>query len=143
MPCGLLYLHEGAIHKTYFPNPKSKLPVLCKDGTFELIQWGRRENESGVLPLGGWAKKIQLEQGQWDRFFPTSVKIMGSEFLEIDPQTGAGSWYSITPGQYIHGVIMRDQKEFRCYLVTVEADKTFANQHWPQLLTDKSRSSIL
>ena len=40
---------QGKEWKTYFPNPKSALPILKSDGLIEWIKWGR--HKEGQAPF--------------------------------------------------------------------------------------------
>ena len=50
---GVYYSINGQDVRVYFPNPKATLPVKKKTGSIELLPWGRRKEQRGVLPLGG------------------------------------------------------------------------------------------
>jgi len=55
---GVQYQYKGEIVKTYFPNPNAELPILMKNKSIELIRWGRRKEQQGHLPQGGWARHM-------------------------------------------------------------------------------------
>jgi hypothetical protein len=61
------------------------LPVLKKDGSIELLPWGRRQKQPGFLPVTGWAKIESIYGGVWERYFPkpvkdSSIKLYGKRF---------------------------------------------------------------
>jgi hypothetical protein len=49
-----------------FPNPQAKLPILMRDGNISLMEWGRRKEQEGNLPLGGWARLDSIDAGRWE-----------------------------------------------------------------------------
>jgi len=53
---GVNYTIKGEKVNVYFPNPEAKLPILMRDGCIGLYFWGRRKEQAGRLPLGGWAR---------------------------------------------------------------------------------------
>lgn len=136
MCCGAIYQFEGEIIKTYFPNPKAKLPVRTKGGEIELIDWGRREAQDGQLPLGGWARLESIRDGVWDKYFFHHVKVMIDQFMEKDRATGASEWFGVNKGQYVHGIVANDAETTRLYVVTIEPDFEGAiHDRWPRVLT--------
>ncbi|MEJ1390716.1 MAG: hypothetical protein RPU34_07445, partial [Candidatus Sedimenticola sp. (ex Thyasira tokunagai)] len=100
---GVYYLIEGQEVRTYFPNPKARLPVRKRVGGVELLPWGRRKSQAGKLPLGGWARLESIYEGRWDRWFPTPVKLNISQFMEKDIE-GGSHWYDLTPGKWVQGL---------------------------------------
>lgn len=131
---GVHYLYEGGEHTVYFPNPHATLPVLCKDNQVVRLPWGRRQQQAGSLPLGGWARLDSIYGGRWDRWFPQPVKIMVRSFMEKDHE-GRSHWFDITPGQFIQGLVAREQHEQRVYVVTIEPQQTDAvHDRWPRIL---------
>ena len=75
MCAGVYYSTDGADVRLYFPNPKAQLPVKMRDGHAELLPWGRRHEQSGELPLGGWARLDGIYAGRWDRWMPVPVRL--------------------------------------------------------------------
>ena len=127
--CGGVYFRYGDdVLRMYFPNPKAVLPILKKDGTIILLPWGRRLNQSGNLPMGGWAKQDSIYAGRWDKYFPTPLKIPVLSFMEKDFE-GHPHWYDLNKGQYIQGLLAKDNNELRVYIVTIEPDVEDASIH--------------
>ncbi|WP_127477227.1 hypothetical protein [Sulfurivermis fontis] len=94
--CGGVYFsHNGEDQRVYFPNPKAVLPVRRKDGSVILLPWGRRKTQSGVLPMGGWARLDAIHAGRWDKWFPVPVKLPIKSFMEKDIE-GNSHWYDLT-----------------------------------------------
>jgi hypothetical protein len=81
--CGGAYFQHGdETRRMFFPNPQAVLPVLKKDGSQILIPWGRRQDQLGRLPLGGWAKLESIYGGVWEKYFARPVKIPVLAFME-------------------------------------------------------------
>ncbi|MEJ2530121.1 MAG: hypothetical protein P8Z39_08740 [Gammaproteobacteria bacterium] len=132
---GVYYLINGEEVRTYFPNPKACLPVKKRSGGIELLPWGRRKGQAGDLPLGGWARLDSIYAGRWDRWFPTPVKLMASQFMEKDIE-GQSNWYDITPGKWIQGLVARYNSERRVYVVTITPEREDAvHERWPRILS--------
>lgn len=131
---GVYYSHQGQDVRVYFPNPKAQLPVRIRGGGIELLPWGRRKDQKGELPLGGWARLDSIYAGRWDRWFPVPVKLPIKQFMEKDLE-GSSHWYDLTPGQWIQGLVARDGHEQRVYVVTVEPQLADAvHDRWPRLV---------
>jgi hypothetical protein len=131
---GVYYNHQGADIRVYFPNPKAMLPVRTRRGDIALLPWGRRKDQQGALPLGGWARLDSIYSGRWDRWFPVPVKLPIKQFMEKDLE-GSSHWYDLTRGQWIQGLVARDGHEQRVYVVTVEPQLADAvHDRWPRLV---------
>lgn len=132
---GIFYLHEGKQVRTYFPNPNARLPVKMKPGDISLLPWGRRKEQPGALPLGGWARLESIKSGVWDKWFPIPVKIMVSQFMEKD-RKGNTHWFDVTDGKWIQGLVARNSGEFRVYVVTITPQMPDAiHDRWPRILS--------
>ena len=134
--CGGVYysVNDGDI-RFYFPNPKAQLPVRTRSGGTRLLGWGRRLDQAGKLPLGGWARLDGIYEGRWDRWFPVPVKIPVKSFMENDLE-GRSRWFDLTRGQWIQGLVARDRHEQRIYVVTIipEFDNAM-HERWPRILS--------
>jgi len=132
---GVYYHHNGQDVRVYFPNPKAMLPVITKSKEIELLPWGRRKEQRGHLPLGGWARLDSIYAGRWDKWFPLPVKLPVQQFMEKDIQ-GNSHWFDITAGQFIQGLIARDKHEQRVYVVTITPEFDDAiHERWPRILS--------
>ncbi|MEJ1354392.1 MAG: hypothetical protein RPU52_07670 [Candidatus Sedimenticola sp. (ex Thyasira tokunagai)] len=132
---GVYYLIEGQEVRTYFPNPKARLPVRKRVGGVELLPWGRRKSQAGKLPLGGWARLESIYEGRWDRWFPTPVKLNISQFMEKDIE-GGSHWYDLTPGKWVQGLIAHWDNERRVYVVTITPEREDAvHDRWPRIMS--------
>ena len=140
--CGGVYFeHQGDVLRQYFPNPKAVRPVQKKDGSLILIPWGRRQSQMGNLPLGGWARLDSIYGGRWDKYFPQPLKIPVFSFMEKDLE-GNSHWYDLNKGQYLQGLLARDNNEHRIYVVTIEPEMEDANIHnrWPRVIQQGEKS---
>lgn len=132
---GVYYNHNDQDVRVYFPNPKAMLPVITREKKIELLPWGRRREQRGNLPLGGWARLDSIYAGRWDKWFPVPVKLPVSQFMEKDIE-GTSHWFDITKGQFIQGLIARDKYEQRVYVVTITPEFEDAVHHrWPRILS--------
>ena len=132
---GVYYIHDGKDNRVYFPNPKALLPVITNEKKIELLPWGRRKEQSGILPKGGWARLDSVYAGRWDKWFPIPVKIPVKQFMEKDIQ-GNSHWFDITKGQFIQGLIARDKYEQRVYVVTITPEfEDAVHERWPRILS--------
>ncbi len=131
---GVYYTIDGREVRIYFPNPRSCLPVKMRSVDVELRPWGRRKEQDGHLPLGGWARLDSIYAGRWDRWFPTPVKLMVSQFMERDIE-GHSRWFDITYGKWIQGLIAHGENERRVYVVTITPELEDAiHERWPRIL---------
>jgi hypothetical protein len=136
---GVYYSHQGQDVRVYFPNPKAMLPVRTRSGDIVLLPWGRRKDQKGELPLGGWARLDSIYSGRWDRWFPVPVKLPIKQFMEKDLE-GSSHWYDLTRGQWIQGLVARDGHEQRVYVVTVEPQLADAvHDRWPRLVNGQPK----
>lgn len=132
---GVLYLLDGRTVRTYFPNPKAQLPVVQRSGGSVAAPWGRRKQQPGKLPLGGWARLDSIHSGRWDRWFPRPVKIRVLAFMEKDIE-GASHWFDLVEGQWIQGLLAHDGREQRVYVVTIKPEMERAvHDRWPRILS--------
>jgi hypothetical protein len=119
--CGGVYFeYQGNVLRQYFPNPKAVLPVQKKENSIILLPCGRRQTQVGNLPMGGWARLDSIYGGRWDKFFPKPLKIPVLSFMEKDFE-GNPHWYDLNKGQYLQGLLARDNNEQQIYVVTIES----------------------
>lgn len=131
---GVYYTHQEQDVRAYFPNPKAMLPARTRSGDTLLLPWGRRQNQAGKLPLGGWARLDSIYAGRWDRWLPKPVKLELKSFMEKDIE-GHSHWFDLTAGQYIQGLIARDGSEQRIYIVTITPEMSDAvHERWPRIV---------
>ena len=137
---GVSYNIEGHQVKVYFPRPDAALPVIMKNHETSLVTWGRRKEEAGALPLGGWARHESILKGTWDKYRPVPVKIAVDAFMEKDQQK-VSHWFNLEPGQVIQGLLARSADgQQRVYVVTVEPDDKSIHDRWPRIVTEPAAS---
>ncbi len=134
--CGGVYYEYLEEHvRVYFPNPKAQLPVRKKDGSVVLMPWGRRKEQPGALPMGGWARLDSIHAGRWDKWFPIPVRLPIISFMEKDVE-GNSHWYDLTKGKYIQGLIAKNGVEQRVYIVTIQPEMADAvHDRWPRIIS--------
>lgn len=138
---GVYYTHKGKDIRVYFPNPKATLPVRTKNHEAELLPWGRRKEQKGRLPMGGWARLDSIYAGRWDQWFPTPVKLNIKCFMEKDME-GNSHWFDLIKGQWLQGLVARYQQEQRVYVVTIEPEMMDAvHDRWPRIMNGGSSAS--
>lgn len=131
---GTQYKHGDQDMRVYFPNPAAMLPVKRKSGDVELLPWGRRQQQKGTLPLGGWARLESIYSGRWDKWFPIPVKLPILSFMEKDLE-GHTHWYDLTKSQWIQGLVARNGNEQRVYVVTIAPEMEDAvHDRWPRIM---------
>ena len=136
MSYAVTYSFNNEEMKTYFTNPKGCLPVLRKNRSIALVTWGRHKLEAGNLPLGGWARSETVKSGRWDKYFPKPVKLPLTSFMEKDIE-GRSVWFTLTPGQWVQGLLARYDDELRVYIVTMTPEREDALfERWPKMRVD-------
>jgi hypothetical protein len=131
---GVYYIYDGEVRRVYFPNPAALLPVQQREGDPLLMPWGRREKQSGALPMGGWARLTSIHAGRWDRWFPRPVKIPLLSFMEKDIE-GNSHWFDLTTGHWVQGLYIAWEQEHRVYVVTIQPEtENRVHERWPRIL---------
>ena len=133
---GVEFTFNDEIIRSYFPNPKARLPVKNKSGNIVLIPWGRRKEQTGCFPLGGWARLESIKKGVWKKYHPTPVKIAVDRFMEKD-KNGTSHWFDIDSSTFIQGLVVQKKSETRVYVVTISPeDKDAIHNRWPRILNE-------
>ena len=132
---GVEYVYQGEKKRVYFPNPQAHLPVRLKNASIDYLPWGRRKQQLGQLPMGGWARHDSIKQGVWDKWFPKPVKIIVSQFMEKDMESNS-HWFELPRGQWIQGLIAHNGNERRIYVVTITPVMDDAvHDRWPRIMS--------
>lgn len=135
---GVQFDFEGQTIKTWFPNPKARLPVLTRRGQIILVPWGRREDQPGRSPQGGWTRLESIQQGRWECYQPRPVKIVVDAFMEKDT-VGKSHWFILESHQFIQGLIAADGPFTRLYVVTEENERScHEKRRWPRIMAASS-----
>ncbi|MET0028164.1 MAG: hypothetical protein ABW101_11055 [Candidatus Thiodiazotropha sp.] len=133
---GVYYLINNQEVRSEFSNPRACLPVRTKGGTVALLPWGRRRQQAGKLPLGGWARLDAIYGGHWDRWRPRPVKLDIRQFMESDIEE-KHCWFDVTPGKWVQGLVAHWEQERRVYVVTITPEMDDAlYERWPRILSD-------
>lgn len=133
---GVRYTHNGSEYTVYFPQPGAELPVRLHGGDTALLTWGRRDQEPGALPPGGWARLESIKQGRWDRYFPIPVRLILIAFMEKNRQ-GRTHWYPLVSGTFVQGLVATEGEERRVYVVTIQPtlpDQAVIHERWPRIV---------
>lgn len=137
----VIFQFQNKIYTISFNNAKAVLPVKLKDGEIKLVTWGRRENENGELPLGGWARLFAIKNdNKWNLYLPKAVQIPVDKFMEKNFE-GKSCWYEVTKGKCIQGLLAHENNEYRVYIVTVDPEDLMnCHYRWPHIVTGLVKS---
>ena len=134
MPEAVIYSYHGKRCTVYFANAKALLPVKLADGEIKLVTWGRRQQENSEMPLGGWARLSSINEGKWGQYLPKPVRLPIHKFMKTDYE-GKIHWYEIAKGQWIQGLLARDNEEYRVYIVTIIPELLdIYHDRWPRII---------
>lgn len=127
--------------RIYFPNPKAAIPVLLEESRqLDWIHWGRRKEEPGSGPQGGWARLSSIHAGTWEKYRPRRGYAMVQRFMEKDGQPGeknrVSHWFDVPEGAALECLVIGEGEERRVYVVTTEppAGYEWIHDRWPLLV---------
>ena len=137
--CGGVEAREAdKVWKIYFPNPKAAIPVLLEDtGQLDWIHWGRRKEEAGSGPQGGWARLSTVAAGGWAKHKPPRGFGMVQRFMEKEGQPGdknrPSHWFDVPEGYALECLVIGEGEQQRVYVVTTDPPEEYAWIHdrWP------------
>lgn len=142
MSSGVLFDFEKEDRRIYFHNPVATLPIITKTNNVILMPWGRRKQQRGDLPLGGWARLEMIYKGQWDRWQPKPVKIPVKSFMEKS-HDGSNHWFDLIKGQCLQGLVACNKYERRVYVVTIEPEQENAWYYrWPRIINKNNKLEL-
>ncbi|MDB6446370.1 hypothetical protein PII47_23530 [Pseudomonas sp. 21TX0197] len=121
--------------KVYFPNPKAALPVVLEDGTdLGWVRWGRRREEKGTGPSGGWAKLETVERGGWEKYHPQRALGLVQRYMEKDGER-VSHWFDMNEGFGLECLVLGEDENRRVYVVTTSppADYAWIHDRWPMI----------
>lgn len=132
---GVRFSTSQGEQQVYFPNPHACLPVRLRDGANLLLPWGRRRQQAGQLPPGGWARLESIYAGKWAAYAPRPVQILVSAYMEKDA-AGISHWFDLDSCQFVQGLVAHYQQEQRIYVVTQATPPEYVHIHerWPRIL---------
>lgn len=134
------YTRTGEQLKIYFPNPRAALPVQgAKDGVV-WVPWGRRREQPGKGPQGGWARLSSIEDGRWEKFGPTRVRIPAAKFMEKD-EVKVSHWYDLEGDQAIEGLVIGEGETQKVYVITTDAPEgmDWVHDRWPLISASRTQ----
>ena len=117
---------EYEIVRVLFPNPKAALLVDAAQSLW--LPWGRRKEQPGDWPEGGWARFESLDKRFWTRWDPEPLLIHPFRWMEKDPRR-VSHWFELEPGQGIHLLCLRAAPGRPVYVVTVPSTGGFEEIH--------------
>ncbi len=133
MCLGVDYCYQDVSLRMYFSNSKATLPVRTRSGECNLLPWGRRKAQQGMLPFGCCARLDSIYAGRWDKWFPVPVKLGVQRFMERDME-GHTHWFDLPKGKWIQGLVAREGYERRVYVVVVDPQRPDAlYERWPRI----------
>ena len=132
--CQVVFSAGGRTHSPRYCDAGACLPVRLRGGGIQVLPWGRRTEEAGRLPAGGWAALEAIHAGEWQRWQPLPVKVPVTVLYLADLH---GDRLAVTPvmGQCLQGLVARIALERRVYLVALpplESDVPLPC--WPRLV---------
>jgi hypothetical protein len=134
MPEAVIYRYQGKIHTIYFSRSHAKLPVKLANDEIKLVTWGRRQQENSEMPMGGWARLEAIHDGKWSLYLPKPVRLPITKFMKTDYE-GSVHWYEVVTGQWIQGLLAREQDEYRVYIVTIVPELLdVCYNRWPRIV---------
>ncbi len=134
MPEAVIFRYQAKLHTVYFARARALLPVKLATGEVKLLTWGRRQAEEGDMPLGGWARLEAIHAGSWSHYLPKPVRIPIERFMKTDYE-GRTHWYDVAKGQWVQGLVAREENEYRVYIVTITpALLDVCYDRWPRIM---------
>lgn len=119
--CGGLEFQKrnGEPVRVLFPNPKAAL--LVDQALNRWLPWGRRKEEPGDWPEGGWARYESLNKGYWRRWGSERALVWPVRWMEKDRQRKS-HWFDMPPGHALVGLVLTKAPGTPIYVVTSQAD---------------------
>ncbi|WP_218571756.1 hypothetical protein [Stutzerimonas degradans] len=122
-------------YKVYFPSPKAAIPVMLEGGeSLGWVKWGRRREEAGQGPQGGWARLETVERGGWAKYQPIKAYGLVQRFMEKDAERKS-HWFDVEPGFALDCLVLGEGEQRRVYVITSSPPEEFAWIHdrWPAM----------
>ena len=87
------------------------------------------------FPETGCAPLASRRAGEWEKFEPRPVRITATRFVCFDPAWETDRYFTLTPGEFIQGLLARINLNTRVYVVTVAPPVEYAEfQRWPRVV---------
>lgn len=104
--------------RVFFPNPKAALLLDSEQDLW--LPWGRRKDQPGHWPEGGWARQESLSKPFWQRWRPSEVVVHPLRWMEKDPGR-VSHWFELPAHQGILCLRLDGAPGTPLYVVTVPA----------------------
>lgn len=104
--------------RVFFPNPKAALLVDPERDLW--LPWGRRKEQPGDWPEGGWARRESLSKPFWQRWRPAEVVVHPVRWMEKD-HGRSSRWFELSEGQGILCLRLDGAPGSPVYVVTAVA----------------------
>jgi len=105
--------------RVLFPNPKAALLVDPAMNTW--LPWGRRKEQPGDWPDGGWARFESLHKGYWKRWGSERTLLWPVRWMEKDRQRKS-QWFDLPPGHALVCLTLTKAPGTPIYVVTSPAE---------------------
>jgi hypothetical protein len=108
-------------------------------GQLDWIQRGRRKEEPGEGPPGGWARISTVQTGGWAKYRPLRGLAMVHRFMQKGGHPGdknrQSHWFDVPEGYALGCLVLGEGAQRRVYIVTTDAPAEYAwiNDRWPLL----------
>lgn len=122
---GLLEPEEEVI-RVLFPNPKAALLVDPERDRW--IPWGRRGEQPGDWPDGGWAREESLHKAYWTRWDPETFVLRAHRWMEKD-HAKRSHWCEVPGSEGILCLRLRAAPGEPAYMVTQASYGEYAEIH--------------
>ena len=120
---GLIEAEEETV-RVLFPNPKAAL--LVDEAADHWLPWGRRSEQPGDWPEGGWARAESLDKAFWTRWDPVEVLLRPARWMEKDPARRS-HWFDLRGA--LRAIQLLKAPGTPLYVVTVPAPPDFLAIH--------------
>jgi hypothetical protein len=134
LPEAVAFRYQDKVQTVYFARTKATLPVKLSNGEIKLVTWGRRQQEGGEMPLGGWARLQSIHDGKWSHYLPKPIRLPIEKFMKTDFE-GKSHWYEVTKRQWVQGLLAKEEEEYRVYIVTIVPELLdVCHDRWPRIM---------
>lgn len=120
---GLLEAEEEVI-RVLFPNPKAAIPMDETGSAW--LPWGRRSEQPGDWPEGGWARAESLAKTYWTRWAPKEILLRPERWMEKDPSRKS-HWFDLDGA--IRAIRLLKAPGTPIYVVTIPSPPDFMDIH--------------
>lgn len=123
---GALGLVAPAPVRVLFPNPKAALLVDPRRDLW--LPWGRRAEQPGDWPEGGWARVESLEKRFWTRWAPVPFVLRPLRWMEKDPARRS-HWFALPEQDGILCLRLEGAPGSPAYVVTEPSTGDWVDLH--------------